>query len=255
MLLNINNLTVSVKGEDKPIVSDVNVRVYRGEIVALVGASGSGKTTTGLAAMRLLAPALSVDSGEILWKGENILTFTGREIQQARGAEIAMVFQEPLNAFNPVFRIEDQIHEVLRAHTDLRKRDRVDQVAKLLKRAGIDDAQRIMKSYPHQLSGGLRQRAMIAQALAGDPKLIIADEPTSSIDVTLQAKIVELFKSLKHKFNLSILLITHDLGLVRHLADRVYVMSGGRVVESGTVLKIMDSPKEDYTKELIKATM
>lgn len=255
MLLNIHNLTVFVKGGENPIVSNVNVRIQRGEIVALVGASGSGKTTIGLAGLRLLDPGLKVSGGEILWQGENLLTFTSREMHATRGGKIAMIFQEPLNAFNPVFTIQEQLDEVLCAHTNLRKKERVERIKELLRQAGIQEVERIMKSYPHQLSGGQRQRAMIAQALAGEPELIIADEPTSSIDVTLQAKIVDLFKVLKKKLNLSILLITHDLGLVQHLADRVYVMSDGRVVEKGNVEEVLTNPKEEYTKKLINATV
>lgn len=255
MLLNIHNLTVSVKGEKKPIVNNVNVRVQRGEIVALVGASGSGKSTIGLAGLRLLDPGLEVSGGEILWQGENLLTFTKREMRETRGGKIAMIFQEPLNAFNPVFTIQDQLDEVLCVHTSLRKKERIERIKELLRHSGIQDVERIMKSYPHQLSGGLRQRVMIAQALAGSPELIIADEPTSSIDVTLQAKILELFKTLKKKMNLSILLITHDLGLVKYLADRVYVMSDGCVVEHGNVEDIMANPKKEYTKKLIEATL
>lgn len=253
MLLDIHNLCVDA--DEQRIVDHGYIRIPRGDIVAFVGGSGSGKTTVGLSILRLLNPGLKVSGGEILWKGEDLLKFTDREMHAMRGGKIAMIFQEPLNAFNPVFNIQDQVDEVLRFHTKLNRRQRVVRIKELLNECGIQDAERVMKSFPHQLSGGLRQRAMIAQALAGEPELIIADEPTSSIDVTLQAKILELFKKLQRRLNLSILLITHDLGLVQHVADVVYVMQEGRVIETGKVADVMGSPKQDYTKKLIEATI
>ncbi|MEW5895599.1 MAG: ABC transporter ATP-binding protein [Candidatus Omnitrophota bacterium] len=258
MLLNILNLSVAVRDSetlhDKMILSNVNVKVGRGEIVALVGASGSGKSTAALSAMKLLPPELKIKSGQVLWKGEDILAMTPAELRRVRGADIAMIFQEPLYAFNPLFLIEEQIDEALRAHQKLDEDERQARIIDLLVQAGVRDAQRVMKSYPHQLSGGLRQRAMIAQALAGKPKLIIADEPTSSIDVTLQAKVMELFFRLKKNLGISFLLITHDFGVVRHLADRVYIMRQGEVIESGDVSEIFMHPREDYTCRLIEAT-
>lgn len=253
MLLSFYNLTVSLKTDGRRILDDVSLKVYPGEIVALVGGSGSGKTTVGMAAMRLLSPALAIDSGQVLWKGEDIAGFTPREIRRLRGGEMSMIFQEPLNAFNPLLRIRHQIDEVLRGHTDLQKLQRYGRIARVLEQAGVPDSERVMMCYPHQLSGGLRQRAMIAQALAAEPKLIIADEPTSSVDVTTQARIADVFRHLRRRLNLSILLITHDLGLVRHLADRVYVLNQGRLVESGQVAEVLGAPQHAYTRALIQA--
>lgn len=255
MMLDIHDLTIFVKGENSPIVDHVHLQVGRGEVVALVGGSGSGKTTVGLSVLRLLSPGLKVSSGKILWNGKDLLSLSEGDMRKTRGAEIAMVFQEPLNAFDPLFLIYDQVDEVLRAHTQLNRRQRRDKVFSLLTDAGMADAARVMQSYPHQLSGGLRQRAMIAQALAGSPSLIIADEPTSSIDVTLQAKVIELFRRLRDELKISFLFITHDFGIVRHLADRVYVMHKGKIAEFGTVSQVLDHPQEEYTKGLIKATL
>ena len=162
-----------------------------------------------------------------------------------------MVFQEPLYAFNPVLTIGDQIEEVFEAHTDFNKAKRTAETLRLLDIVGIKEPGRVYRSYPHQLSGGMRQRAMIAQAVALKPKLIIADEPTSSLDVTLQARIMELFLKLRDEFNLSVLLITHDLGVVRHMADHVAVMNGGKIVESGAAVAVLQNPKHTYTKELL----
>ncbi|HSV43646.1 MAG TPA: ABC transporter ATP-binding protein [Candidatus Bathyarchaeia archaeon] len=255
MLLEIKNLTVRVKGNaGAPIVSNVNVTVGENEIVALVGASGSGKTTTGLAIMRLLPDQLERVSGQIIWKGRELNDFSLDQMRQLRGAEMAMIFQEPLDAFDPLFRIKEQMEEVLAAHTPLNRVERASRIKELLSQAGITDTVRVAESYPHQLSGGLRQRAMISQGLAGSPHLLIADEPTSSIDVTLQVKVMDLFRRLKKEFGLSVVLITHDLGVVRHLADRVYVMNQGRIVEQGLVSAVMDHPQEEYTRRLIEAT-
>jgi len=256
MLLNIRNLTVSVRTDPGRILVDgVNLRVTHGEIVALVGGSGSGKTTVGLSILRLLDRNLKIDSGQVLWKGEDVFKLTEKEVRRIRGAEAGMVFQEPLHTFDPVFSIREQIDEVLRAHTSLKSGGRYEKAVQLLHEVGIQDADRVLASYPHQLSGGLRQRAMVAQVLAALPRLIIADEATSSIDVTLQAKVLNLFSRLRHDFHVAILLITHDLEMVRHLADRVYVMHQGRIVESGKVEDVLNGPKEDYTKQLLDAAV
>jgi len=185
--------------------------------------------------------------------GKDILKFSAERMRRLRGKEMNMVFQEPLNAFNPVFTIGQQIDEVLLTHTDLKAKQRQSKILDLLDTVGIKDTNRVASNYPHQLSGGMRQRAMIAQTIAGNPKLIIADEPTSNLDVTLQAKIMELFVKLKEQFHLSILLITHDLGMVRHISDSIYVMRRGEVVESGLTEKIVNQPSHEYTKQLMSA--
>lgn len=253
--LDIRNLTISVGENDKRqiLVDDLSLIVPPESIVALVGGSGSGKSTTVLAILRLLAPALAIEDGEIMYYGTDLLRLNEERMRAVRGKKIGMVFQEPLNAFNPLFPVGKQIEEVLKWHTPLTADERQAEVKELLDIVGISDPGRVARSYPHQLSGGMRQRAMIAQAIAADPKLIIADEPTSNLDVTLQAKIIAMFRELKDRLKLSILLISHDLGMVRHLADEVVVLQKGKVVEAGKVAAITTAPKHAYTVELMKA--
>lgn len=256
-LVRLENITVTV-GEvaDRKILLDhVNFEIPELSITALVGGSGSGKTTTGLAILRLLPLALSIQSGKIFFNGEDLLNASHERMRHIRGGEISMVFQEPLNAFNPVFSIGYQIDEVLQVHTGLNRVQRQERTLELLDLVGLPYPKRVVRDYPHQLSGGMRQRAMIAQAIAGDPKLIIADEPTSNLDVTLQARIIELFKKLKNELKLSILLITHDLGMVGHMADHVAVMTQGKIVESGTTGDVLNSPQHQYTQRLMEALL
>lgn len=252
-LLVVENLTVTVAG--KNIVDAANLDVPLLSVTALVGGSGSGKTTLGLAILRLLPLGLVVRQGRILFDGEDALKLPEGHMRQLRGKEIGMVFQEPLYAFNPVFAIGDQIEEVLRVHSPLNARRRRGRILDLLSLVGLPDPKRVAGNYPHQLSGGMRQRAMIAQAIAAGPKLLIADEPTSNLDVTLQAKIMELFRKLKDELKLSILLITHDLGLVAHMADRVAVMTEGRIIEQGMTQDVLKDPRHPYTRTLMEAVM
>lgn len=252
-IINVQNLTVTVNKSGTPIVNNVSFDMPNESVMALVGGSGSGKSTTGLAILKLLSPALSVSSGQILYKGFNLSSFSDSKMRETRGKEIGMVFQEPLYAFNPVFTIGSQIEEVLIYHTKMNAHQRKERIFHLLDLVGLLDPNRVYGSYPHQLSGGMRQRAMIAQAIAADPSLIIADEPTSSLDVTLQAKIIELFQELREKLKLSVLLISHDLGMVQHMADHVVVMCKGEVIETGPTDKIINKPQEQYTKHLLKA--
>jgi len=247
----VDNLTVTVAG--KNIVNAASLEVPALSVTALVGGSGSGKTTLGLAVLRLLPLGLSVRQGRILFAGEDVLSFSEERIRSLRGKEVGMVFQEPLYAFNPVFSIGDQIAEVLRVHSSLNAHQRRERILELLNLVGLPDPKRIAGNYPHQLSGGMRQRAMIAQAIAAGPKLIIADEPTSNLDVTLQAKIMELFRKLKDELKLSVLLITHDLGMVAHMADHVAVMTEGGIVERGTTHEVLGNPQHAYTRMLMEA--
>lgn len=253
MLLNVRNLTVKIAQSGETLVNNVSFDLNEQEVVAIVGGSGSGKTTTAMSIVQLLDPSLEIAGGTILFKGNNLAAFNAQQMRHIRGRDIAVVFQEPLYAFNPVFTIGDQINEVLVYHTDLPRRRRQARVLELLDTVGISDPRRVSKNYPHQLSGGMRQRAMIAQAIAASPKFIIADEPTSSLDVTLQARILELFQKLKKELSLSVLLITHDLGVVEHLSDRVAVMTGGRIVEFGPAGQVLKSPKAEYTLRLMEA--
>lgn len=255
MLLQIKNLTVGLNEQHqrRTILDAVSFDIQAQSIVGLVGGSGSGKTTTGLAILRLLSSGLEIERGEILLNNQDLLKYSAAALQQIRGKRIAMIFQEPLVAFNPVFTIGYQIEEVLMLHDRLESIARKKKVIELLSQVGIKQPERIKESYPHQLSGGLRQRAMIAHALAGEPELLIADEPTSNLDVTVQAKIIELFKAIQLKNKLSILLITHDLGMVGHLADEIVVLRKGKVVEKGPCRQILKTPLESYTQELLKA--
>ena len=234
-------------------MDNISFTLPGGNIVALVGGSGSGKTTTGLAIMRLLSPGLNIVSGRIYFNGKDVLALTEPEIRRYRGKQMAMVFQEPLYAFNPVFRIGTQIDEVLLFHTNLTEAQRGRRVDELLRQVEIKDPGRVAQAYPHQLSGGLRQRAMLAQAIAANPKLVIADEPTSNLDVTVQARILTLFKKLRDDLQLSILIITHDLGLVQSLADQVVVLSEGKVVEQGPAQEVLQRPQHAYTQQLLEA--
>lgn len=254
MLMQIKNLSVCVATPlgSKKLVEDITLDIGEQRIVGLVGGSGSGKTTTGLAILRLLASPVSVTAGAIRYRGEDLLSLPEERMRVLRGQDLAMVFQEPLNALNPVFTIGDQIAEVLEAHTSLTIREVNERVYELLANVEIPEPKRVAQSYPYQLSGGMRQRAMIAMAIALNPRMIIADEPTSNLDVTIQARIMDLFQKLQQEMKLSILLITHDLGLVRHLADDVAVMSAGKIVEFAPAARLLVSPQHEYTRQLLK---
>jgi len=249
-LLSIDHLTVAVG--TKKLVDQVSFDVPQGKIVAIAGGSGSGKTTIGLSILRLLPSALNIKQGNIIFEGHNLLELSAEEMRQRRGNRIGMVFQEPLSAFDPLFTVGQQLDEVLVAHTSLSKQERYKKILETLSEVELPDPKRAYSSYPHQLSGGMRQRAMIAQAIVCGPSLIIADEPTSSLDVTLQVKIMELFGRLKSK-NMSILLIAHDLGMISHVADEVIILRQGQMVEKGPVDQVINHPRHGYTKELIEA--
>ncbi len=254
-ILSIQDLSVQV-GRTK-ILDHVSLDVTRGNIVGVVGGSGSGKTTLGLSVLNLLPTALRIAGGRIIFSAgedpQNIFAASPERLRRLRGGAISMVFQEPLSAFDPLFTIGAQIDETLAAHTELTRLDRRERIMQTLIRVEIDDPQRIAESYPHQLSGGLRQRAMIAQAIACGPSLIIADEPTSSLDVTIQARIMRLLRKLNEEEHMTIVVISHDLGLVGHLADEIAVMSEGRIIESGNAAQILSHPKQAYTKKLLEA--
>ena len=252
-LLTIRDLTVTVDQVEgqKTVLDGVSFEIPPLSIVGLVGGSGSGKTTTGLSILKLLPLALKIEKGEVLFQGENLLKVSSQRLCQLRGKDISMVFQEPLEALNPVLNMGCQIDEVLRFHTTLNFQERRKKILELLGSVGLSDPSRLMEEYPHRLSGGMRQRVMIAQAIAANPQLIIADEPTSNLDVTLQAKIMELFRQLRNEFKLSILLISHDLGMISHLADKIVVMAEGRVVEQGPTPEILKNPQHEYTQKLL----
>ena len=263
-LLDVRDLEVSFparaagRGEAwTPVVRGVSLTVGRGEVVGLVGESGSGKSMTALAVLGLVPPPGRVTGGGVLLDGPDgtvdLLKLDERALRQVRGGRIAMVFQEPATAFNPVYTIGFQIAEAVRTHRRVSRREAREEAARLLERVAVPDARRRLDAYPHQLSGGQRQRAMIAMALAGGPELLLADEPTTALDVTLQAQILELLDELRRDLGLAVLLITHDLGVVAETCDRVVVMNAGRVVETAGVEELFRAPVHPYTRELLAA--
>ncbi|MEZ5828391.1 MAG: ABC transporter ATP-binding protein [Hyphomicrobiales bacterium] len=253
-LISVDDLSVDFRAGDAltHAVKNVSFDIRKGQTVALVGESGSGKTVTALSILKLLPyPAASHPSGAIRFKGENLLALPPDGLRHVRGNQISMIFQEPMTSLNPLHTIEQQIAEVLRIHKGMSGTACRARVIELLTKVGIEDPEGRLGSYPHQLSGGQRQRVMIAMALANEPDLLIADEPTTALDVTIQAQILELLLELKAEFNMAMLLITHDLGIVRKMADHVCVMHNGEVVERGTTHDIFTKPQHAYTKHLL----
>jgi oligopeptide/dipeptide ABC transporter ATP-binding protein len=236
-----------------PIVQDLAFGVARGETLALVGESGCGKSMTALAIMGLLPPGLELSGGRVLFAGTDLAALPERRLRRLRGNRLAMIFQEPMSSLNPVLRIGEQVEEVLHAHESISSRAARARAAELLVRVRIPDARQRLDAYPHQLSGGQRQRVMIAAALACGPDLLIADEPTTALDVTTQAEILRLLRELQDESGLAMLLITHDLGVVGQMADRVMVMYAGRRVEYGPAAQVMRSPSHPYTRLLMEA--
>ncbi len=256
-LLEVKNLCTSFltpRGELKA-VDDVSFSAFAGKTLGIVGESGCGKSVTSLSIMRLLAkPAGRVRSGEILYRGRNLLELSEPEMRKIRGNEISMIFQEPMTSLNPVFTIGDQINEVLQLHQGLSFRDARLKSIEMLELVGIPSPSQRIDEYPHQLSGGMRQRVMIAMALSCNPKLLIADEPTTALDVTVQAQILDLLRDLQQKLGMALILITHDLGVVAEVAHDVVVMYAGRVVEQASVVEIFKSPKMPYTRGLLRSS-
>jgi oligopeptide/dipeptide ABC transporter ATP-binding protein len=236
-----------------PVVRGVSFSLRRGEVVGLVGESGSGKTMTALALLRLLPPAARISSGSVRLEGEELLDLPEARLRRVRGGRIAMVFQEPMTALNPVYTIGFQIAEAVRAHRRLSRAAARAEARRLLERVAVADAASRLDDYPHQLSGGQRQRAMIAMALASGPDLLLADEPTSALDVTVQGQILQLLEDLRRELGLAVLLITHDLGVVAESCERVLVMYAGQLVEQGTALELFAAPAHPYTRALLAA--
>ncbi|PEQ49938.1 peptide ABC transporter ATP-binding protein [Bacillus thuringiensis] len=234
-------------------VNHVSFAVREGETVCVVGESGCGKSVTALSIMGLIAESGSVVGGDILYEGKSLLGMKEKELRSLRGNDISMIFQEPMTSLNPVFTVGEQIVETLREHELLSKNEAYKKAIELIRKVGIARADEIVHSYPHELSGGMLQRIMIAVALSCNPKLLIADEPTTALDVTIQAQILDLLRQVKEEFKTSILLITHDLGVVAEMADYVVVMYGGKVIEEAPVLEIFQNPKHPYTKGLLKS--
>ena len=255
-LLELRDLQVSFRGPDADVlaVKGINISISKGETVALVGESGSGKSVSALSILQLLPyPQAYHPAGEVLFDGQDLMKAKPKELQRIRGNRISMVFQEPMTSLNPLHSIEKQVGEVLIKHNGLRPEAARVRVLELLKKVGLQNAANRLDAYPHQLSGGQRQRVMIAMALANEPDLLIADEPTTALDVTVQAQILELLKDLQAEMGMALLLITHDLGIVRKMADRIYVMTDGEVVEEGPTQQIFSEPKHAYTQHLLAA--
>jgi len=255
-LLDVRNLSVAFGAGARQVlaVERISFQIKRGECVALVGESGSGKSVSALSVMKLLPyPAASHPSGEIRFKGQDLLKMSENDIRQVRGNDITIIFQEPMTSLNPLHTIEKQIGEILLLHKNMRGAQARARIIELLTQVGIPDPQTRLGSYPHQLSGGQRQRVMIAMALANEPDLLIADEPTTALDVTVQAQILKLLKSIQQRLGMSVLFITHDLGIVRKIADRVCVMNGGKIVEQGAVGEVFENPQHSYTRALLAA--
>lgn len=257
VLLSVKDLRTeffSSKTSSVTAIKDVSFDMYRGEVLGLVGESGCGKSVTSLSIMQLLKDTPGkVTNGSATLDGVNLVEASDTQIRDIRGGKMSMIFQEPMSALNPSMRIDKQMIETIRLHQDMTKEQALAHAADMLKKVGIPDPARVLKNYPHQLSGGMSQRVMIAMALSNNPELLIADEPTTALDVTIQAQILDLLRTLRRELDLSYLFISHDLNVVYQLCDRVLVMKEGRIVEQGTVDDIFDHPKDDYTRQLLAA--
>ncbi|MCY9693239.1 ABC transporter ATP-binding protein [Paenibacillus alginolyticus] len=254
-LLKISNLSAEFKTEKGlfPAISGVDLTINKGEILCIVGESGSGKTVASLSLMQLIPAAGKITSGEIMFEGRDLLKIKKKEMSRIRGKSIAMIFQDPMMALDPVYTCGNQIIEAVRIYEQMSYSSAFNKAVELLKQVGIPHPERCMNAYPHELSGGMCQRISIAMALSCNPKLLIADEPTTALDVTVQAQILELLKKIRKEMNMSIMLITHDLGVVAEMADRVAVMYAGKVMEEGDVRSIFRYPQHPYTQGLIKS--
>ena len=252
-ILEVSDLEVSFSGDGGKNISVDHISFYvdPGEVVCIVGESGCGKSVTSLSIMGLLGRGGSVTSGRVLFEGKTLLAMTEKELDQIRGDRLTMIFQDPLTSLNPVFTIGNQMTESIRVHMGLGKEEAAARALMLLKKVGLPDAVAVMRRYPHLLSGGMRQRVMIAMALSCSPSLLVADEPTTALDVTIQAQIMELMKEMKEKTGVSIMLITHDMGVVAEMADKIMVMYAGMVIEYATAREIFKDPKHPYTKGLL----
>ena len=252
-LLDVNNLVTSFRTADGklPAVRGVSFSVNKGETLCIVGESGCGKSITTLSVMGLLPDNGEITEGSINFQGEELTNKKEEQLRKYRGNDISMIFQEPMTALNPVFTVGYQIMEPLNLHTNLGKKEKKSRAIELLSQVGLSDPEKVLKKYPHELSGGMRQRVMIAISLACNPSLLIADEPTTALDVTIQAQILDLIDDLKEDLGMGVVMVTHDMGVVAEVADRVMVMYAGHVVETGTVEEIFESPQHPYTKGLL----
>jgi peptide/nickel transport system ATP-binding protein len=254
-LLEVSGLTTSFPSERGrvPVVDDISFSIAAGEVLALVGESGCGKSVTAFSVLRLIPKPGQIEGGIVAFQGRDLRTLSVPEMRGVRGHEIAMIFQEPMTSLNPVIRVGAQVVEAIRLHESVTKLAARERCFELFKKVGIPDPRERLDAYPHQLSGGLKQRVMIAMALSTRPKLLIADEPTTALDVTIQAQILQLLRDLQRDFGSSILLITHDLGVVNELADRIAVMYAGRIIEHGGREEVLSAPRHPYTQGLLRS--
>ena len=255
-LLEIRNLKTHFETDDGMVqaVDGVDLAIGRGETVGVVGESGCGKTVTAMSVLKLVPmPPGRIVAGQILWQGRDLVPLPAEEMNSIRSKEIAIVFQEPMTSLNPVYTVGEQIAEVVRRHEGLGRRAALDKTVEMLRLVQIPNPQRRVHDYPHQFSGGMRQRVMIAMALSCDPKLLIADEPTTALDVTIQAQILELLQDMKSRFGMAVMLITHAMGVVAETAQRVVVMYAGKVIEEGSVEQLFGRPRHPYTRGLIRS--
>ncbi len=254
-LLTVKDLNLEFKTSRGVLkaLSGISFEVRRGEVFGIVGETGCGKTVTGLSVLRLLPRSAKITNGLISFDGKNLLDMPASEMEQVRGGKIAMIFQDPSSSLNPVFTVGSQIMRVIRLHTDLNKKQAEERASETLTAVGLPDVRRIMNSYPHQLSGGQQQRVMIAMALSCRPQLLVADEPTTALDVTIQAQILKLLRDLQKQFDISVILITHNLGVVAQTCDRLAVLYAGRVAEIGSAQDIFNNPQHPYTRGLMNA--
>ncbi|GAK06173.1 oligopeptide transport ATP-binding protein OppD [Geomicrobium sp. JCM 19037] len=253
--MEVENLRTSYKSKDRvtKVVDGVSFHVDEGEAICIVGESGSGKSVTSLSVMRLVEFENGQIDGDVRFLGEDLAKKKGSEMRKIRGKEMSMIFQEPLTALNPVFTIGKQITEAIHFHEKVTKSEALTRAEKLLAQVGLSDTKTRLKQYPHELSGGMRQRVMIAIALACEPKLLIADEPTTALDVTIEAQILELLRSLREERKMSLMLITHDIGVAYEMSDRLIIMYAGKIVEEGKTSDIFDTPHHPYTKALLRS--
>lgn len=253
--LSIENLNVQFNTPDRKVlaVRNLSLEVGHGETVGIVGESGCGKTMTAYAILRLIRKPGEIASGRILWQGKDLVTMPEDEIRAVRGKEISMIFQEPMTSLNPVFRVGTQIAETIQLHLGKTKKEALERAATLLELAGIPDPVSRLDCYPHELSGGMRQRVMIAMALSADPSMLIADEPTTALDVTIQAQILDLLLNIQEQRKMSLVFISHDLGVISNIADRIAVMYAGEICETGSAKEIFTRPLHPYTTGLFEA--
>ncbi len=254
-ILQVKNLHTSFFTDSGQVmaVNGISFNLEKGKTLGIVGESGSGKSVTAYSIMRILADTGRITGGEILFRGEDITKYTERQMQKFRGKRCSIVFQDPMTSLNPVFTVGNQLMEAIMLHTDKRRGEARERAVEMLELVGVNEPRKRLKQYPHELSGGMRQRVMIAMALACEPDILIADEPTTALDVTIQAQILELIQSLQKKLGMAMILVTHDMGVIAELCDELIVMYGGRVCERGTVDEIFYNPRHEYTKGLLRS--